>query len=92
MGKLIDAGINVPVVQHPYQVVDTDEDGNMIDHPNHYTIGIEVRNFIESWKMDFPTGNVIKYVTRHPYKGKPLEDLKKARNYIDFLIKRYEKS
>jgi len=34
--------------------------------------------------------NIIKYVTRHPYKGKSLQDLKKARWYLDRLIQEVE--
>lgn len=67
------------------------EKKEMVNHPNHYNKGIEVIKFIESWKMDFSTGNVIKYVTRAPFKGKYLEDLKKARFYLDRLIKRTER-
>lgn len=40
--------------------------------------------------MGFNEGNVIKYVSRHKYKGKPLEDLKKARFYLDRLIAAYK--
>ena len=58
----------------------------MVFHPEHYNKGIEVIDFIESWGLDFNEGNVVKYVTRHKLKGKPLEDLKKARFYIDRLI------
>jgi hypothetical protein len=35
-------------------------------------------------------GNVLKYVWRYRYKGKPVEDLKKARWYLDRLIDSYE--
>lgn len=63
-----------------------------INQPYHYTKGgIEVLDFIEAWELDFATGNVIKYVVRAPYKGKELEDLKKARFYLDRLIARLEK-
>ena len=58
----------------------------MVFHPDHYNKVIEVINFIESWGLDFNEGNVVKYVTRHKLKGNPLEDLKKARFYIDRLI------
>ncbi len=58
----------------------------MVFHPEHYNKGIEVIDFIESWDLDFNEGNVVKYVTRHKHKDKPLEDLKKARFYIDRLI------
>jgi len=60
----------------------------MVNHPEHYNIpgSIEVIDFIESWSLDFNEGNVVKYVTRHKHKRNPLEDLKKARFYIDRLI------
>jgi len=62
-----------------------------VNHPRYYNKGIEVIDFIESWNMDFNTGNAIKYLSRHKYKEKPLEDLKKARWYVDRLIKNLEK-
>ena len=40
--------------------------------------------------MGYPESNIVKYVTRHPYKGKSLQDLKKARWYLDQLIKEVE--
>lgn len=68
-----------------------DSDKN-INHPDHYTVGgIEVYDFIESWKLDFAIGNVVKYLSRSPYKGKKLEDLKKARWYLNKAIEREEK-
>ena len=64
-----------------------------VNHPSHYTRGgIEVHDFITAWDLGFDDGNVIKYVTRAPYKGKELEDLKKARWYLDKLIERAEKN
>ena len=41
--------------------------------------------------MDYVCGNIIKYVTRFPYKGTPVQDLKKARWYLDYLIKELDK-
>lgn len=65
---------------------------DIINHPEHYTKGgIEVREFIDSWKLDFNSGNVIKYVVRAPYKGTELQDLKKAQNYLNHLIELKEK-
>lgn len=64
-----------------------------VDHPNHYNIGgIEVIDFIESWNLGFSLGNAIKYIARAPYKNNELEDLKKARWYIDREIQRLEKN
>jgi Protein of unknwon function (DUF3310) len=63
-----------------------------IDHPSHYTVGsIEVYDFIEEWNLDFAIGNVVKYVARAPYKNSKLEDLKKARWYLNKAIEREEK-
>ena len=67
-----------------------------VNRPNHYKINhlgeqaIETNTYIRSWKMGYPESNIIKYVTRHPYKGKSLEDLKKARWYLDKLIEEVE--
>lgn len=62
-----------------------------VNHPAHYTghpSGIECIQ-ITRW-MNFNMGNVIKYVWRAGNKGNALEDLKKARWYLDDEIKRRE--
>lgn len=63
-----------------------------VNHPNHYTQGkFEVIDVIEDWNLGFHDGNAVKYIARFRHKGKPLEDLKKARWYIDRLINVVEK-
>lgn len=58
-----------------------------INHPSHYTRGkIEVIDFIEDQQLPYHLGNVIKYIARAGYKGDKLEDLKKARWYLDRYI------
>ena len=64
---------------------------NMVNHPDHYTKGIETIKYITSWGMSYVVGNIIKYITRYPYKGTPLKDLEKARWYLDYLIKQEKK-
>jgi hypothetical protein len=55
-----------------------------INHPAHYkTGGIETIDFIEAKDLNYRLGNVIKYVARTGKKGDPIEDLKKARWYLD---------
>lgn len=53
-----------------------------VNHPEHYRLRVLGREPIDvaQWQK-FCTGNVIKYLWRYPYKGKPLEDLQKARWY-----------
>ena len=58
--------------------------------PKHYSQGIEPIKFIQSHDMGFCAGNVIKYVCRYKHKGTALEDLNKARHYIDLKLKELE--
>ena len=62
---------------------------NSINHPPHYTRGkIEVISFIEDQSFDYNEANVVKYVCRYKYKEAPLEDLLKARWYLNRLIRK----
>lgn len=64
-----------------------------VQRPAHYHAGsIEPIDAIEDWKLGFSLGNAVKYIARHRHKGTPLEDLKKARWYLDREIARLEKS
>lgn len=59
-------------------------------NPSHYRMGhIEPIDFIESWQMDYKEGNIVKYLTRYKYKN-GIEDLKKARWYLNRLIAELE--
>jgi hypothetical protein len=61
-----------------------------VDHPAHYNQGqIEVIAVIEDWKLGFHEGNALKYLARYKHKG-GIEDLKKARWYLDRLIEQAE--
>ena len=62
--------------------------------PKHYQ-GLEPITFIQAHHMLFEEGCVIKYVTRQMYKDdiqNRIEDLEKAKTYIDFIISRLEES
>lgn len=63
-----------------------------VKHPGHYTAGkIEC---IEAIKESMPKdeyrgylkGQVMKYIWQYQHKGKPLEDLQKAAQYLEWLI------
>lgn len=75
-----------------------------VDAPKHYLqCGISPVEVIELWNLDFFLGNVVKYIGRAGKKyateaeriaiGKhiELEDLKKARKYLDMKIELLEK-
>jgi|TARA_B110001454_G_C12486454_1_gene336554 hypothetical protein len=57
-------------------------------NPDYYTQGgIECIDYIISKKLNFLEGNVVKYITRNRHKHKDgIEDLKKARWYLNRLI------
>ena len=62
-----------------------------IDSPSHYTqLPVECIDVAEHF--NYCLGNALKYIWRADYKGNPLEDLKKARWYIDREIKSREES
>jgi hypothetical protein len=57
---------------------------DMVNDPPHYKDGgIETIDFIEAKKLGFNLGNAIKYISRAGKKGDALEDLKKARWYLN---------
>jgi Protein of unknwon function (DUF3310) len=65
-----------------------------VDHPDHYggeDNTYEAIKVVEAWELDFHLGNVVKYVSRAGKKGDALEDLKKARWYLDRKITNLEK-
>ena len=60
-----------------------------INHPDYYCDGgIETLDYIMAKKLDFLLGQVVKYVSRAGKKNpaKEIEDLKKARFYLDWKI------
>ena len=64
---------------------------DMVNHPSHYNHHkYEAIDVIEDWELNFNLGNVVKYISRAPYKGNSLEDLKKALFYLDREVKRIE--
>jgi len=73
----------------------TSEDlgGRSYDHiekPPHYQEKeIEPLQYIIANDLDFLEGNIVKYVTRYTYKG-GINDLVKARTYLQKLIEREE--
>lgn len=64
---------------------------DMVAHPPHYTghpSGVECIEIAEH--MNFCRGNALKYLWRAGLKGDALEDLRKARWYLDREIARLE--
>lgn len=71
----------------------TNVDMNVINSPSHYAdTKIEVIDYIEDKRLGYHLGNVVKYVSRAGRKGKDkmLEDLYKAKWYLERKIKNIE--
>lgn len=53
---------------------------------SHYKdMAIQPIDYIMRNRLDYCEGNIVKYVSRYRYKN-GIEDLRKARHYIDMLI------
>tara|TARA_R100001369_G_scaffold67062_1_gene94552 strand:- start:204 stop:452 length:249 start_codon:yes stop_codon:yes gene_type:complete len=76
---------------------------SVIESPTHYKQSIECWDAMEAMMDEgrdaeinltphicYLWGNVFKYLWRWPYKKRPVEDLRKARAYLDRLIERSE--
>lgn len=83
--------IHAIAIKKPNESMEKSKDP-AVDHPSYYQGKIEVIDFIEDKHLGFNLGNCVKYISRHQLKHKdnPLEDLKKARWYLDREISRIE--
>lgn len=71
---------------------------NEVKHPEHYqsNSGLECKDVIKamtenmSGPVAFHLGNAIKYLWRFTKKGTPIQDLQKAKEYIDFILTDYK--
>lgn len=60
-----------------------------VNHPAHYKAGgLEAIDVIEAFGLGFCLGNAVKYILRAGRKGDAVEDLQKARWYLDREIAR----
>lgn len=75
--------------------LDTAKNGHTaVSHPKHYNQGkYEVISVIEDWKLNFHRGNAVKYLARagHKDKKREVEDLQKAKWYIEREIQRLDR-
>lgn len=66
---------------------------DVVNHPSHYTDGkYETMDFIYNWSFDWGPANTVKYISRagkkHSTNGGYLEDLRKARYYLNDYVAR----
>lgn len=64
---------------------------NIISHPAHYCFSkYEPKDVIREWNLNFNLGNAVKYIARAGKKDDILQDLRKAKQYIEFEIEYLE--
>lgn len=64
---------------------------NQVSHPPHYGGAddpYEAIKVIHAWGLGFDLGNVLKYIRRADLKGTPIQDLEKAKFYLEDEIQR----
>lgn len=68
-------------------------DFDPVNHPSHYCEGrkYEPIDVIEDWKLDYCTGNALKYISRAGRKNDEIEDLEKAVFYLNRRIQQIKK-
>lgn len=60
---------------------------DMINKPSHYNFGeIQAYEFIVYQGLDYIAGNIIKYIVRYRHKNTPIEDLNKAKMYLELFM------
>jgi len=79
----------------PFPDVDNVHTFDEVNKPEHYNFGeIEAITYIKDNLGEgfiyYLDGNIKKYLHRYQYKGKPLQDLKKAQWYLNQLINEFE--
>jgi hypothetical protein len=66
-----------------------------VNHPQHYggeNSQYEAIKVIEAWGLDFCLGNTVKYISRAGKKDNIVQDLKKAKWYLERKIAQLETS
>ena len=84
------------VVRTPKETLEEKMDAvidDPVNHPSHYTDGIETIDYIESKHFPYHIGNAVKYLSRAGKKNpdETITDLKKAVWYINPYIDLLEK-
>ena len=67
------------------------QDADAIHHPAHYCYSkYEPKDVIRGWGLNFNLGSAVKYIARAGRKDDILQDLKKAKQFIEFEIEAIE--
>ena len=63
-----------------------------VNKPKHYCYGkYEPKDVIRDWGLNFNLGSTVKYIARAGRKDDIIQDLKKAKQFLEFEIEALEK-
>ena len=77
------------IVTNDLQNKTTTDSASQVSHPSHYNQGgVECIDALDAcgFGLDFCVGSALKYLWRFKEKGNPIQDLEKARWYIDHAV------
>lgn len=81
--------------KHRYDgyLIKTSDRNATISHPSHYVDGrkYEPKDVIRDQNLNFNLGSAVKYISRAGRKDDIIQDLKKAKQFIDFEIEALER-
>jgi hypothetical protein len=81
---------NVCYNTHPSEKEGCEDQGDIMSRQvggNHYKRAHQPWDIIDAWDMCYYSGNILKYLLRYKYKN-GVEDLEKAKHYLEYLIKK----
>lgn len=75
-----------------HQIIKASDRNAAISRPLHYVDGrkYEPKDVIRDWNLNFNLGSAVKYISRAGRKDDIIQDLKKAKQFIDFEIEALE--
>lgn len=75
-----------------YEVIGGDTPKELVHHPAHYCYSeYEPKDVIRAWGLNFNLGSAVKYIARAGRKDDILQELNKAKQFIEFEIEAIEK-
>lgn len=71
---------------------DESQNNDVVKHPSHYCYSeYEPKDVIREWNLNFNLGSAVKYIARAGRKDDIIQDLSKAKQFIEFEIEYLQK-
>lgn len=76
----------------PFSEMSKETEPDLVHHPSHYCYSeYEPKDVIRAWGLNFNLGSAVKYIARAGRKDDILQELNKAKQFIEFEIEAIEK-